>query len=191
MKPIEEVGELHTDHPADREDAVRELIVRFHMPIYRYCFHMLQHKQETEDAVQDIFLKVVQQSARLRSIQSPSAWIYQMAHNHCLNLAAKKRLQRLLPLRLIGASPVVAEDSHRQTEEDMAIEAMLSCLNPGERSIMILRVIEDKSHEDIAAIIGVTPAAARKKFERAKGKLRQICMKEEGKAHDPDTVSFI
>lgn len=179
------------DHSASRAEDVRELIVRFHKPVYRYCYHMLRHQQEAEDAVQDIFLKVIQQSAHLGDIRSPSAWIYRVAHNHCLNLAAKKRLQRLLPLRLIGLSPGVAADSHRQTEETMAIEAMLSRLNPQERSIMILRIIEDKSHEDIGAIIGAKPAAVRKKFERAKKKLRQAYIEKEEDIHDQESVSFI
>ena len=179
------------EHPARPEETVLDLIVRFHTPVYRYCYHMLRHKQEAEDAVQDIFLKVVQHSAQLEEIRSPSAWIYRVAHHHCLNLAAKKRLQRLLPVRLIGLSPTVAEDSCSRADETMAIESMLARLGPAERSIMILRILEDKSHEEIAVITGASPAAVRKKFERAKNKLRQACGQKEEDIHEQEGVSFI
>jgi RNA polymerase sigma-70 factor (ECF subfamily) len=182
---------LQKEHPAGSEETLRDLIVRFHTPVFRYCYHMLRHKQEAEDAVQDIFLKVVQHSAHWEEIHSPSAWIYRVAHHHCLNLAAKKRLQRLLPVRLIGVQPTVAEDSHSRAEEAMAIDAMLARLSPAERSIMILRILEDRSHEEIALITRASPAAVRKKFERAKNKLRQSCCKKEEEVHDPEGVSFI
>jgi RNA polymerase sigma-70 factor, ECF subfamily len=188
---IKEVKGLQKEHPAGPVDMILDLIVRYHPPVFRYCYHMLRHKQEAEDAVQDIFLKVVQHSARLEEIRSPSAWIYRVAHHHCLNLAAKKRLQRLLPVRLLGISPTVAEDSHSQAEEAMAIAAMLARLNPAERSIMILRILEDKSHEEIAVITGASPAAVRKKFERAKNKLRQACGPKEEDIHEQEGISFI
>ncbi|WP_240647576.1 sigma factor [Paenibacillus nanensis] len=36
-----------------------ELILPYHQPIFKYCYHMLRHKQDAEDAAQEVFVKAM------------------------------------------------------------------------------------------------------------------------------------
>lgn len=63
-------------------------------PLFVYCYHMLGHRQEAEDAVQEVFLKAFEQLDSYRHTVSFSAWMYKIAYHHCLNLLNRAKLNR-------------------------------------------------------------------------------------------------
>src|SRR5579863_9752541 len=72
-------------HSGDRE-ALERLIERHQGWIYNIALRMLFHRQDAEDATQEILVKVV---TRLSSFEGRSAfrtWIYRIATNHLLNV---------------------------------------------------------------------------------------------------------
>lgn len=70
-------------------------IVRaFQTPIYRYCYRLLENKQDAEDAVQDVLVKGYQSIHQYKSQMHFSAWLYRIAYHHCLNLLRRRRLQK-------------------------------------------------------------------------------------------------
>lgn len=152
-----------------------ELILQFHKPIYKYCYHMLRHYQDSEDAAQEVFLKAFRHMENLESINSTSAWLYKIAHNHCLNFLKRKKLLSFISL-IPGKQQYQLDHSpYIQLESFMAIENMLSILSSLDRSIMLLRILEDKTHEEISIIVNATPSFVRKRFERAKNKIKKNC----------------
>ena len=177
---------------AAREDTpIHSLIDQFHQPIYKYCYHMLRHRQEAEDAVQDVFLKAIKYTNEMDTIQSSRAWLYRIAHNHCLNMMKRKRLLSFIPFQPESSHSSLQDSSYTQLESSMEIENLLSILRPLDRSILLLRIIEDKTYEEIGAIISATPESVRKRFERAKQKIKKNCTPEGEIAHEANSISYI
>ncbi|WP_432774953.1 sigma factor [Brevibacillus gelatini] len=48
--------------------------------LFVYCYHMLGHRQEAEDAVQEVFLRAYEQLDSYRQTISFSAWLYRMQY---------------------------------------------------------------------------------------------------------------
>jgi len=165
-----------------------ELILQFHQPIYKYCYHMLRHRQDAEDAAQEVFLKAFRHMDHSEDfIQSTSAWLYKIAHNHCLNILKRKKLLSFIPFKPEKNQNHIDDSPYAQLESSMAIEDILSSLSSLDRSIMLLRILEDKTYEDIGVIISATPALVRKKFERAKHKIIKACTLEKGEPENEKT----
>ena len=53
--------------------------------LYRVALYLLEDKQDAEDAVQDLFLKLWEGSAQLESIKNPKAYAVMMMRNLCLD----------------------------------------------------------------------------------------------------------
>lgn len=76
-----------------------QIIDDYQAKIYKYCFHMLGNHFDAEDAVQEVFIKTYQNMTRNYTENgSFSAWLYKIAHNHCINVLRKKKLARFLPI---------------------------------------------------------------------------------------------
>jgi RNA polymerase sigma-70 factor (ECF subfamily) len=152
-----------------------EMIVRqYEKKIFAFCYYMLGNRQEAEDAAQEAFLKAYQ---NLKSYQHHSddllmAWLYKIAANHCRTLhKKKKRWLHLMPL--FGRHDY--EKSAEQVFSDQAEVQLqlLEGLSAEEREILVLRVIEDRPYQVISAILDISEATVRKRFERIKVKLRR------------------
>lgn len=169
-----------------------EIILQFHRPIYKYCYHMLRHHQDSEDAAQEVFLKAFRHIDHLENIKSSSAWLYKIAHNHCLNILKRKKLLSFIPFILENKQDRIDDSPYAQLESLMAIENMLSLLSSLDRSIMLLRILEDKTYDDIGEIINATPAFARKRFERAKNKIIKNCaLVKGGSENEQSNISIV
>jgi len=57
---------------------------------------------------------------------------------------------------------------------DMELDEIMAQLKARECALLVLRIIEDKDFAEIALILNITPATARKRFERVKQKVQKI-----------------
>lgn len=171
---------------------IESMIDRYHSSIFKYCYHMLRQRQDAEDACQDIFLKTMKSFNDQQNIQSEGNWIYRVAHNHCLNILKKRKLLRLLPFMQERNVDSFQDASLADVELSMDIDRLLAGLSSEERSIMVLRIIEDKSFEEIGAIIHYSSATTRKKFERSKRKLQKSLKSEKGeREYEQTSISYL
>ena len=71
----------------DRNDgaALEEILRLYHQPLYNYLMRMLRKREEAEDALQEVWLKVIRQKHTYREQGYFSSWLYRVAHNHCLD----------------------------------------------------------------------------------------------------------
>ncbi|MCM3749503.1 sigma-70 family RNA polymerase sigma factor [Paenibacillus pasadenensis] len=179
---------------ARKVDFLQALINELHKPIFTYCYHMLRHRQEAEDAAQEVFLKAVKHlNGTGPPLHSPRAWLYKLAHNHCLNLIRRKRLLRFIPFNRdeLCQAELPAEETPVLSELSLQVEQMLSLLQPLDRSILLLRIVDERPFEEIAAIVRATPGSVRKRYERARRKIKQACRPEGEKTHEANQISYI
>lgn len=143
------------------EDFLAEAAGRYGQPLLRYCHHMLCDYHEAQDAVQTVFLKAWEHRGRFERGTNLSAWLYRIAYRTCLDLLrGRKRRERLEP-------PPPGRPDYLGPELRRALEI----LTPQERGLVFGRVMEERSYEELADIYGASPAALRKRYERARKKL--------------------
>ncbi len=59
--------------------------------VYARCFYLLRNKEEAQDALHEVFIKVHKNLAGFRNEASPLTWMTRIATNHCLNVLRAKR----------------------------------------------------------------------------------------------------
>ncbi|MGG4496057.1 RNA polymerase sigma factor [Brevibacillus reuszeri] len=162
-------------------------------PLFVYCYHMLGHRQEAEDAVQEVFFKAYEQIDTYRSVVSFSAWLYKIAYHHCLNQLKRAKLGRIVTFLKTGLPTVSHHEGERRIDQEYLsnpLHQALLKLSASERNLVILRVVEDKSYDELSILFNKKPAALRKQFERALKKCKSHMLTVEG-GDDHDTISAV
>jgi len=164
-----------------QQELFRLLVKQYQRRIHVYCYHMLGQQQEAEDAVQEIFIKCYQHIDRYREQISFTAWLYKISYNHCINLLQKRNSQ----YKTFSLYRLQQLSAQCETDYSSLVGEVLGQLSSKDRNLILLRVMEERSFEEIGQIIGCKPATARKKYERIKKGLRPLRSRQmEGYANE-------
>ncbi|MFE3026262.1 RNA polymerase sigma factor [Nocardia tengchongensis] len=162
--------------------AVADVVRLLQDPIYRLALRMVWRPADAEDATQEILLRTVGNLASWRGEAKLTTWAYRIGVNYLLNLK-RQTPQEAQQLSLDqfgeGLRDGLAEEDYRGPEATLLThevrlncsQAMLQCLGRDERVAYVLSDVFEVSSEEAAWIVGATPAAYRKRVERAKKRL--------------------
>jgi RNA polymerase sigma-70 factor (ECF subfamily) len=149
------------------------------------------NRQEAEDLAQEVFLKIYR---NIRGLQEPAtlpAWITRIAINTCMDaLSRQQRRPQTTPLTPIGSDGEPEEelryaDTQMVTPEEAAmrmelrrcIERALSNLEPGARTALVLRDLDDYSYQEIAEMLSLGLSAVKMRIHRARLAFQQAINK--------------
>jgi RNA polymerase sigma-70 factor (ECF subfamily) len=149
-------------------ESFRLVVLHFQQRMYAYCLCMLGSPEEAEDAVQDVFLLAFTRMDQYVRRDSFSAWLYKIAYHQCLNLLRRRNGW----IRLLTHYKEQIASSQPCSDDSIILKDLLDKLGPHDRHLVILRVLEDKSFDEISVITTVKSATLRKQFERIKKKLK-------------------
>jgi RNA polymerase sigma factor (sigma-70 family) len=158
---------------AGHDEAFRVIHDRYRQRLFAYTRQMLVHRQDAEDALQDIFVRAY---AGLRASDRElalRAWLYRVAHNRCID-----QLRRPAPpppevLELLR-SPVhdpIAEADRRESLRRLIADVRR--LPDQQRSALLMRELGGMSYADMSAAMGVTVPAVKSLLVRARLALAQ------------------
>ena len=130
----------------DNEAAFSELYVRYKNKLYYFVFHLLKSKEETNDIVQEIFIRIWE-------------FLYTMARNRILNyfrdIDIDEKVKEILATQ--KAKEEEAIDSQIiYTEYQEILRNAISRLPPQRQKIFNMSRIENMSHKEIAAQLGIS-----------------------------------
>ncbi|MGG3281588.1 RNA polymerase sigma factor [Paenibacillus solani] len=150
------------------KQAYQAIIIQFERQMYTYCYYILKNHAETEDAVQDIFIRAYENLHQYKRQVSFSAWLYKMAYHHLINI--KKKQSRFLNLiqHYKEQQPVMQISQH-----ESVVYELLTYLTAEERHILLLKAVEQYTFDEISDIMGLKSATVRKKYERLRQKLME------------------
>lgn len=157
-------------------DQFQWLVKKYQTRIHLYCHRMLGNHHEAEEAVQEVFMKAYQHLDRYTRHISFSAWLYKIAYHYCINMLKRRnswfQVLRFYQIQQSSASIHMHETSGPGTR-------LIGRLSPQDRNLILLRAIDECSYEEIAQIMNCKPSTVRKRYERAKRKLKMISEKKE------------
>jgi RNA polymerase sigma factor (sigma-70 family) len=127
---------------------------------------------DADDATQEIFLRAWHNLARFRGESAFGTWLYRLAVNLLLNRRASLATHRARyqPEEAASAPPVSAPV---RVDLRVDFDAALEQLPRGARDVFVLHDVEGYTHEEIAAMLGVTTGTSKSQLHRARMTLRR------------------
>lgn len=167
----------------DDVTAFEELVARYESRIFGFLQRSLGDRQEAEDRVQEVFLRLYRSRGRYERRALFSTWIFRIARNVArnairsrrrrawLNYVALEQTETRLPERF-GDGPTF--DPIEQAEATARVRGAMDRLMDRQRQALELQQDHDCSYPEIARRLDVTPKAAKSLLYRARVELRRI-----------------
>jgi RNA polymerase sigma factor (sigma-70 family) len=164
--------------------ALEAVVLAIQDRVYNLAIRMLWHPADAEDATQEILVRVITSLGSFRGESAFSTWVYRVAANHLLTTRKRRaereeltfaRFAEQLDEGLAPAAPgPAAEVEQRLLVEEVKIgctQGMLLCLDRDQRLAYLLGEVFGLTSRESAEILGITPAAVRKRLSRARQRL--------------------
>jgi len=150
--------------------AFDEIVSRFMRPALAIAVRILSDVTAAEDAVQEAFLRVVRARDRYDPGKRFAPWFYAIVRHVSVDLSRRQARQREAVEDLAAQTPVGAGVP---PPRGSAAADLLNGLPPGVRDVLVLRIIEGMPYRDVAAALGISEEAAKKRAQRGLRRLRE------------------
>ena len=163
------------------ELAYVELVNRYRNRLINFVFRFVGTKEESEDIVQDTFVKLFEKKDYYRPISEFSTWIFTIASNLAKTELRKRKRRKTSSLSDLGLEnkdfdvPVKDTTDEVTLDEfaDSQIQDAIQSLQIHFRTALILRDIEELSYEEISKILDVPLGTIKSRINRARLQLQE------------------
>lgn len=188
---------LLADAKAGRLAAVEGIVAAIQPGVFNLAVRMLGHREDAQDASQEILVKVVTHLGSFRGEAAFSTWVWRIARNHLATAATRarespevsldemeERLGRGLAFETGGPAALTPADKAEARELAVrCTQGMLLRLDRGHRLAYLLDTFLGLPSEEAAAVLEIEPAAYRKRLSRARQELHRFAERNCGWAN--------
>ncbi|MGA2326155.1 MAG: RNA polymerase sigma factor [Bryobacteraceae bacterium] len=163
---------------ASDQMAFREIVDRYQATVFSVIRRLLRDHKDAEDVAQEVFARVFLSIGRYESRGALLSWIYRITVNECYAYLRRRKVRPLVctsdltpdELRVFEAgSPAPLFDS-TVADRDLALN-LLACVSEQERCLLLMRVVEGYSIQELSGLTGIPVNTVKVKLLRARRKL--------------------
>ena len=156
-----------------RLEALDELYELAAGDVYRLALWRTGSREDAEDAVHDVFVRVAEHGRRLAAVRHPRRWLLTVAHRLALDLCRKRHRRRADPLHEVSYLEALPEHPDRAADA-RAASRLVGTLPAGQREVVLLKLFADCTFADIGRITGVPTFTAASRYRLAVARLRRL-----------------
>ena len=134
----------------DKETATEELYNKYHNVVYGIAFSILKNKEDAEDAMQNVFIKLYNLDTSLVPKSKESTWLYTVAKNEAIEIIRKKKEN----INLDDIYEIGSDNDLDEIIDEISFNNLISKLNEKEKEIISLKIISNLSFKEIANLLG-------------------------------------
>ncbi len=137
--------------------------------IYRWAYRLLQNEHDALDATQAVLLKALTAPAASRERQR--AWLRKVTINYCIDHIRRRR-EVVEQVETASPGPDEVSDLER-AEQRERITAALRHLSDTQRVVLLTKVYDQETFEDIARSLNISASSVKTHYVRALKKMHQ------------------
>ena len=155
--------------------AFETLARRYQGRVYSYALRMVGDVQEAEDLTQETLLRAFRSLARFDPRQRLVGWLFGIAAHVCRDCLRRRSRRREHVSEAVerAATTRTPRDEAAAAEEQRNVLEAVGKLPPKYREVIVLHYLEEMGYDEVAAALGIRPAAARRRALRARDMLRR------------------
>lgn len=171
-------GEIELAKSGD-EEAFQLIFNRYCRPIVGFINNLVRNPDLAEELAQETFVRAYRNMGSLREETRFSTWLFGIARNVVFEaMRQKKRKERDIGLDApeslrLEANVVLPETAMRDRELKDAIERALGQLDIDKRTVFSLKILHEKSYEEISLITGHSIGKLKTDLHRARAEMRR------------------
>lgn len=165
----------------EREELLRALEEEMLPKIYGFCVLKMNTSQETEDLAQEICIEVLKVIRSGKPIENLNAFVWSVSNHMFYNYLRRKKYGTTVYLSDLLAGESDPAEEYILEEQKALLRRELALMTGDYRRVMILHYFENRSCEEIGAVLGKSAGTvrwwlhdARKKIEKGMNKMREF-----------------
>lgn len=163
-----------------QERAFREIVDSYSERLYWHVRRFLCSHEDTDDLLQDIFVKIWSALPSFRGDSQLYTWLYRIATNETLNFLNKQKVRSALQFESLSSKLEEKIDEDPWFNGDSMQRLLMKAIQKlpeKQRLVFAMRWFEDLSYEDISEILGTSVGALKASYHFATEKIKTFLEK--------------
>lgn len=160
--------------PEQRQKKFLEIADSYKDLVAKVCSVYSSDSAPFADLYQEVMINIWTGLDAFRGEAKMSTWLYRLAINTCITWHRRNRRDRLfVPVDTIRDIPDTSDDTRGNLNE---LYALIGRLEPFDKALITLW-LDEKSYDEISAILGITKANVATRLHRVKARLSSLAEK--------------
>jgi RNA polymerase sigma-70 factor (ECF subfamily) len=165
-----------------RERAFSRLVEIYQERLYWHIRKILLNHEDTDDVLQNTFVKVWRSIENFREESSLYTWLYRIATNESITFLNSKKRRAMLPLNDVSdylRDNLAADPYFEGDELQMKLQQAILRLPEKQRIVFNLKYFEDMKYEDMSKILDTSVGALKASYHHAVKKVEEFILKND------------
>ena len=158
--------------PLDHCAAVAPVFLQYEAKLRGFVMKRVQDKDEANDILQQLYLKLYKSCEQLQEVRNVSAWLYQITRNAVYDYYREQG--RTIPIEDEGSLDEQLREEPEQQEMESLVLPLLKLLPPEYAEPLRLSELEGISQKEIAERLGMSYSGAKSRVQRGREKLKAL-----------------
>jgi len=157
-------------------DFKNNILLPYKDKMFRLALRMLTKREEAEDLVQEVLIKLWQQNDRLAEVQNLEAWVIRLTKNQCIDrLRGNTNGHKEWKDGLDWADSSPLPDARTESADAMhKLQKLMQRLPENQRMVMQLRDVEGMSYQEVGEALEIPLAQVKINLFRARQTMKTI-----------------
>src|SRR6476661_3760891 len=162
-----------------RNEAFNLLLKKYQQKIYWHVRRMVIDHDDTDDIVQDVFVKVWKNLENFRQDAQLYTWLYRIATNESITFLNNKKKKNNVSMDDVSYEMESLSTGNNFTGDQiqMKLQQALLTLPEKQRLVFNMKYFDELKYEEISAILGTSVGALKASFHLAVKKIEEYLLK--------------
>ena len=165
-----------------RDKGYEMLISDYQKPLYFFIRRMLLNHEDTNDVLQDTFVRVFKGVDKFRGESALGTWMHSIAYREALGhiQRSKRMLKGDWDGQIVENVRQLEGDAHYSGDEmQLKLQAMVAALPEKQRAVFVMKYYEEKKYTEIAEITGTSVGALKASYHHAVERIKSAIQSNE------------
>jgi RNA polymerase sigma-70 factor (ECF subfamily) len=162
------------------EDTFQRIYEKYHHELFQFLFYMVKNREQAEDLVQEVYIRVLKAYDKFEGRSSEKTWLFSIARHVAIDWFRK---QKTIRMRILGKfdwdkheikdDQALPDEISLQNEQIQWMYRSLDACSVDQRSVLILRFLQELSITETAEALGWTTSKVKTTQHRAIKQLKK------------------
>ncbi|ADX68195.1 RNA polymerase sigma factor [Weeksella virosa] len=155
----------------------KAFVKEYQQKVYWQVRRMVYNHEDTNDLVQDIFVKVYTNFDQFRGNAKLSSWVYRIAFNETINFLNKQARERTLSLDELALDSIdkLKDDIYFDGDDtEILLQKAIASLPVKQRMVFLYKYYEELKYDEIAEILGGSVGGLKASYHHAVKKIKDF-----------------
>jgi RNA polymerase sigma-70 factor (ECF subfamily) len=168
-------------NPKTQNEAFQKLLLDYQRPLYNHIRNIVLNHDDTDDVLQNTFVKVFQNLKNFKGESKLFSWMYRIATNEAITFINKKAKQNGTTSEFVQAKIVenLEADSHFDGDAiQLKLQKAIVNLPEKQQLVFKMRYFEEIKYEEMSTILGTSVGALKASYHHAVKKIEIFMIKD-------------